>query len=93
MATEVEAARRLTYYAATIKDQGARCDLQAGMAKLFAAEMVERVTSEGLQIFGGYGYSEEFPAQRFWRDGRLFRIFEGTSEIQAEIIAKRLLGS
>jgi (2S)-methylsuccinyl-CoA dehydrogenase len=93
MATEVEAARRLTYYAATIKDQGVRCDLQAGMAKLFAAEMVERVTSEGLQIFGGYGYSQEFPAQRFWRDGRLFRIFEGTSEIQAEIIAKRLLGA
>jgi alkylation response protein AidB-like acyl-CoA dehydrogenase len=93
MATEVEAARRLTYYAATLKDQGARCDMQAGMAKLFAAEMVERVTSEGLQIFGGYGYSQEFPAQRFWRDGRLFRIFEGTSEIQAEIIAKRLLGS
>ena len=62
------------------------------MAKVFAAEMAERVTSEMMQIFGGYGYSREYPAQRFWRDARVFRIFEGTSEIQYEVIAKRLLG-
>jgi (2S)-methylsuccinyl-CoA dehydrogenase len=61
------------------------------MAKAFAAEMAERVTSEMLQVFGGYGYSREFPAQRFWRDARVFRIFEGTSEIQYEVIAKRLI--
>ncbi len=67
-------------------------DLEAGMAKVFAAEMAERVTSEMMQIFGGYGYSREYPAQRFWRDARVFRIFEGTSEIQYEVIAKRLLG-
>jgi (2S)-methylsuccinyl-CoA dehydrogenase len=61
------------------------------MAKVFAAEMAERVTSEAMQVFGGYGYSLEFPVQRYWRDARVFRIFEGTSEIQREVIAKRLL--
>jgi len=91
MATEIEAGRQLTYYAAQMKDQGKRCDLEAGMAKLFCADMVERVTSEALQIFGGYGYAMEYPAHRFWRDGRIFKIFEGTSEIQAEVIAKRLI--
>jgi len=91
MATEIEAARRLTYYACEMKDRGTRCDLEAGMAKVFAAEMAERVTSEAMQVFGGYGYSLEFPVQRYWRDARVFRIFEGTSEIQREVIAKRLL--
>ena len=91
-ATEIEAARQLCYYACEKKDSGARSDLEAGMAKVFAAEMAERVTSEMMQIFGGYGYSREYPAQRFWRDARVFRIFEGTSEIQYEVIAKRLLG-
>jgi (2S)-methylsuccinyl-CoA dehydrogenase len=91
-ATEIEAARQLTYYACEKKDSGVRSDLEAGMAKVFAAEMAERVTSEMLQIFGGYGYSREYPAQRYWRDARVFRIFEGTSEIQYEVIAKRLVG-
>lgn len=90
-ATEIEAARQLTHYACAMKDTGKRCDLEAGMAKAFAAEMAERVTSECLQVFGGYGYSREYPAQRYWRDARVFRIFEGTSEIQYEVIAKRLL--
>jgi len=90
-ATEIEAARQLTWYACRMKDTGKRCDLEAGMAKAFAAEMAERVTSECLQVFGGYGYSREYPAQRYWRDARVFRIFEGTSEIQYEVIAKRLL--
>lgn len=91
MATEIEAARQLTYYAAQMKDTGKRCDLEAGMAKLFAADMVERVASEALQIHGGYGYSKEYSIQRYWRDARLFRVFEGTSEIQREVIAKRLI--
>ncbi|MFQ5882916.1 MAG: acyl-CoA dehydrogenase family protein [Candidatus Methylomirabilales bacterium] len=91
MATEVQAARQLTYYAASMKDTGRRCDLEAGMAKLFASDMVERVASEALQIHGGYGYSKEYSIQRYWRDARLFRIFEGTSEIQREVIAKRLI--
>lgn len=89
--TEIEAARQLTYHACRMKDTGKRCDLEAGMAKAFAAEMAEHVTSECLQVFGGYGYSREFPAQRYWRDARVFRIFEGTSEIQYEVIAKRIL--
>jgi len=91
MATELEAARQLCYFAAASKDEGKRADLEAGYAKAFAAEMAERVTSEALQVFGGYGYSREYPVQRYWRDARVFRIFEGTSEIQYEVIAKRLL--
>lgn len=91
MATDIEAARQLCYFASGCKDAGKRSDLEAGYAKVFAAEMAERVTSEALQVFGGYGYSREYPAQRFWRDARVFRIFEGTSEIQYEVIAKRLL--
>lgn len=92
-ATEIEAARQLTWFACERRKTGVRCDLEAGMAKAFAAEMAERVTSECLQVFGGYGYSREFPAQRYWRDARVFRIFEGTSEIQYEVIARRLLSS
>ncbi|NOX62867.1 MAG: hypothetical protein GXP42_13125 [Chloroflexi bacterium] len=91
MATKVEAGRQLTYYAAARKDEGKRADLEAGMAKLFCADMVEYVTSEAVQIHGGYGYALEYPVSRYWRDGRVFRIFEGTSEIQATVIAKRLL--
>ncbi len=91
MATEIEAARQLCRFAARAKDLGRRCDLEAGYAKAFASEMAERVTSEALQIFGGYGYSREFPVQRYWRDARVFKIFEGTVEIQYEVIAKRLL--
>ncbi len=90
-ATEIEAARQLTYHACRAKDSGKRSDLEAGMAKAFAADMAERVTSEMLQVFGGYGYSREFPAQRYWRDARVFKVFEGTSEIQYEIIGKRIL--
>jgi alkylation response protein AidB-like acyl-CoA dehydrogenase len=61
------------------------------MAKLFASEMAERVTSEALQIHGGYGYTKDFPLERYWRDARLTKIFEGTSEIQKRIISDRLL--
>src|SRR5262249_48137903 len=75
MASEVQAARQLCWYAARAKDAGRRCDLEAGCAKAFASEMAERVTSEALQVFGGYGYSREFPVQRYWRDARLFKIF------------------
>ncbi|MCO6449714.1 MAG: acyl-CoA dehydrogenase family protein [Caldilineales bacterium] len=91
MATKVEAGRQLCYYAAAMKDSGKRADLEAGMAKLFCADMVEQVTSDAMQIHGGYGYALEYPVSRFWRDGRVFKIFEGTSEIQATVIARRLL--
>jgi len=92
MATEIEAARQLTYYVADLCDQRQRCDKEASMVKLFASEMAERVTSEALQIHGGYGYTKDFPLERYWRDARLTKIFEGTSEIQKRIISDRLLG-
>src|SRR4029078_1600456 len=91
MASDVHAAREPCWFAARAKDLGKRCDLEAGCAKAFASEMAERVTSDALQVFGGYGYSREFRVQRFWRDARVFKIFEGTIEIQYEVIAKRLL--
>lgn len=91
MASRLEAARQLVYYACDMKDSGRRCDLEAGLAKIFAAEMVEYVTREAMQVFGGYGYSKEYPVERYWRDGRVISLFEGTSEIQHEVIARRLL--
>ncbi len=91
MAVEIEAGRQLCYFAASQKDTGKRCDYEAGLAKAFAAEMAERVTREAMQIHGGYGYSMEFEAQRFWRDARVLSIFEGTSEIQYEVIGRRIM--
>ncbi len=91
MASRLEAARQLVYYACAMKDSGKRCDLEAGMAKVVAAEMVEYVTREAMQVFGGYGYSKEYPVERYWRDGRVISLFEGTTEIQHEVIARRLL--
>lgn len=92
MATEIEAARQLNYHVCSQIDAGGRCDLEASMSKLFAAEMAERVTSEGLQIHGGAGYTTLHAVERHWRDARLTKIFEGTSEIQQRIISDRLLG-
>jgi butyryl-CoA dehydrogenase len=91
MATKVEAARQLNYFVASQIDSGRRCDKEASMAKLFASEMAEDVTSEGLQVHGGAGYTTDYPLERYWRDARLTRIFEGTSEIQMRIISDRLL--
>ena len=92
MATDIEAARQLTYYVCDEIDSGRRCDKQASMAKLFASEMAERVTSEAIQIFGGAGYTTLNAVERYWRDARLTKIFEGTSEIQMRIISDQLLG-
>lgn len=92
MATEIEAARQLNYFVCDQIDNGGRCDLEASMTKLFASEMSERVTSEALQIHGGAGYTTLLPIERYWRDSRLTKIFEGTSEIQQRIISDRLLG-
>ncbi len=91
MATKIEASRLLTYQAATKKDQGKRCDLEAGMAKLFASESCEEVALEAMRILGGYGYTKEFPVERFYRDAPLMIIGEGTSEIQKLVIARNLL--
>jgi alkylation response protein AidB-like acyl-CoA dehydrogenase len=92
MSTRIEAARSLLYGVCEKIDTGVRCDTEASMAKLFASEMSEHVTSEGLQIHGGAGYTTHFAAERYWRDARLTKIFEGTSEIQLRIISDALLG-
>jgi len=92
MATEVEAARQLMYYVCGEIDAGRAGRVETSMVKLFASEMAERVTSEALQIFGGAGYTTLHPIERYWRDARLTKIFEGTSEIQQRIIADALLG-
>ena len=92
MAAEIEAARQLMYMVCDAIDTGRRCDKEAAMAKWFASEMAERVTSEALQIHGGYGYTTELPIERYWRDARLTKIFEGTSEIQLRIISDRIIG-
>lgn len=91
MASEIEAARQLMYFVADSIDSGRRCDKEAAMVKWFASEMSERVTSQALQIHGGYGYTTDLPIERYWRDARLTKIFEGTSEIQLRIISDRLL--
>ena len=91
MATEIDAARLLTWRAATLKDKGVRFSAEAAMAKLYASEMAERVTSKGIQVHGGYGYTKEFDAERHWRDSRITEIYEGTSEIQRIVISSALL--
>jgi len=91
MATRIEAARLLTHSAARKKDRGERCDLEAGMAKLFASETGHEVALEAMRILGGYGYTKEFPVERYYRDAPLMIIGEGTNEIQRLVIARSLL--
>jgi alkylation response protein AidB-like acyl-CoA dehydrogenase len=91
MYTGIQAARHMVIAAAEKKDRGERCDLEAGMAKLFASEMCCKVTMDAMRIHGGYGYSKEFPVERFYRDAPLMIIGEGTSEIQRLVIARNLL--
>jgi len=91
MATKIEAARLLMYKAAQRKDQGERCDLEAGMAKLFATEMCQEVTLEAMRIHGGFGYTKEFNVERYYRDAPFMLVGEGTSEIQRLVIARQLL--
>ncbi|MCT1872590.1 MULTISPECIES: acyl-CoA dehydrogenase family protein [Brevibacterium] len=92
MAAQIEACRQLMYHVCTQIDTGRRCSKEAAMVKYLAAEMSERVTSEALQIHGGAGYTKDFPVERHWRDARLTKIFEGSSEIQMRIISDELLG-
>ena len=91
MATEVDAARLLTWRAAWLRDQGKPFEKQAAMAKLYASEAAMRVTTKAVQIFGGYGYTKEFPVERYMREAKLFEIVEGTSEIQRAVIANQVL--
>ena len=91
MATHIEAARLLVRQAAAMKDRGERCDLQAGMAKLFASETCQQVTLEAMRVLGGYGYTKEFRVERYYRDAPLMIIGEGTNEIQPLVIARNLV--
>jgi alkylation response protein AidB-like acyl-CoA dehydrogenase len=91
MAVEIEAARHLVYHAARLKDAGENYGTKASMAKLFSSEVAMRVTYDAIQIYGGYGYSREYPVERMWRDAKLCTIGEGTSEVQRIIISRSLL--
>ncbi len=90
IATEIEAARQLMYSAAALKDRKEKFTMQASMAKLFASEMVNRITGKCLQIHGGYGFTKDYPIERFYRDARVFTIYEGTSEIQKIVISNNI---
>ncbi len=92
MATEIDAARLLTYRAAWLKQQGRSHTAEGAKAKLFTSEMARRQTAEAIQILGGYGYTKEFPVERYYRDAKITEIYEGTSEIQRLVIARSILG-
>ena len=91
MATGIEVARQMTLHAATLRDAGLPCLREAAMAKLFASETAERVCSDAIQIHGGYGYVEDFPVERIYRDVRVTQIYEGTSDVQRMIISRAVL--
>ena len=91
MATQLEAARLLMYRAAYLKDQGKKVTKESAMAKLYASEMSVKVCEEAIQIHGGYGYTKDYPPEKYWRDSKLCTIGEGTSEIQRIVIARELL--
>jgi acyl-CoA dehydrogenase len=90
MATEIEAARLLTWQAAWLFDQGKRATLQSSFAKRFASDTAMKVTTDAVQIFGGYGYIKEYPVEKLMRDAKLFQIYEGTSQIQRLVIAREI---
>jgi alkylation response protein AidB-like acyl-CoA dehydrogenase len=91
MATEIEAARHLVYHSARLKDLGVSYGKESAIAKLYASEVAMRVTYEAIQIFGGNGYSSEYPVERYWRDAKLCTIGEGTSEVQRLVISRAVL--
>jgi butyryl-CoA dehydrogenase len=90
MATQIEVARQIIHHAASLKDAGRPCLKEAAMAKLFASEMAEKVCSDAIQVFGGYGYVSDFPVERIYRDVRVCQIYEGTSEVQKILIGRAL---
>jgi alkylation response protein AidB-like acyl-CoA dehydrogenase len=92
MATEIEVARQMVWHAAALRDAGLPCLKEASMAKLFASEMAERVCSAAIQVHGGYGYVNDFPVERIYRDVRVCQIYEGTSEIQRLVIGRAIAG-
>ena len=92
MATAIEAARLLTWRAATLKAAGKPFSTEASMAKLFASEMAMKVTTDAIQVHGGYGYIKEYQVERYFRDAKITQIYEGTSQIQKLVIARHILG-
>ena len=92
MATDLEAARLMVYNAARLKDGGQNFVKEAAMAKLFCSQVAERVTSLAIEIYGGYGFTKDYPVEKYWRDSKIGKIYEGTSNMQLQTIAKLLLG-
>lgn len=90
MATKIEVARQMYLHVAALKDLGRHCIKEASMAKLFASEMAEAVTSAAIQIHGGYGFLNDYPVEKYYRDVRVFKIYDGTSEVQKLLIAREL---
>jgi alkylation response protein AidB-like acyl-CoA dehydrogenase len=93
MATEIEAARLMVYNAARMKDAGVNFVKEAAMTKLFASQVAERVTSLAIEIYGGYGFTKDYPVEKYWRDSKIGKIYEGTSNMQLSTIAKLLLSA
>ena len=91
MATEIEAARLLTYQSAWLADQGKKNSLESSMAKRYSADIAMQATTDAVQIHGGYGYTKEYPVEKLMRDAKLMQIYEGTSQIQRIVIARNLL--
>jgi alkylation response protein AidB-like acyl-CoA dehydrogenase len=92
MATDIEAARLMVYNAARMKDAGMLFVKEAAMAKLFSSQVAERVTSLAIEIYGGYGFTKDYPVEKYWRDAKIGKIYEGTSNMQLATIAKLVLG-
>ena len=92
MATEIEAARLMVYNAARMKDAGVPFVKEAAMTKLFASQVAERVTSLAIEIYGGYGFTKDYPVEKYWRDSKIGKIYEGTSNMQLQTIAKLVMG-
>ena len=91
MATEVEASKLLVYQAANLIQQDQNCAKEVSMAKLYAAQTARKIAIEAVQVFGGYGYTEDYPVERYFRDAKVTEIYEGTNEIQRLVVAKNLL--
>jgi len=91
MATEIEAARLMVYNAARMKDAGMDFVKEAAMTKLFASQVAERVTSLAVEIYGGYGFTKDYPVEKYWRDAKIGKIYEGTSNMQLATIAKMVM--
>ncbi len=91
MATKIEASRLLTYQAAWRESEGVSYGKESAMSKLFAGDTAMEVTTEAVQVFGGYGYTKEYPVERYMRDAKITQIYEGTNEVQRLVISKMLL--